>query len=143
MDDIFDLPRVVQERVTLGEVLAKLRTMVNKHYMPSADGTTSCNRKPTYVRSACCEEFPEFPMCDDTQYEDGSYLDDHAGFIAFEEGPCQNIFVRIPMGKFLILIDLTTERAIVRHVDYPEWVLWPYHMHALSIDRVVYSEFCV
>lgn len=130
---IFDLPPIVIKKLDLAELLDMLRTSVNSLYMPKSAGAVPFNSKPDYYKNGI-EEFPDFP---DVSIHDGS------GFIAFDRVYGNTpIFVCLHVNNIQIVINLTTEEAIVRMLDdAAKFVRWPNDpTKTLAISRTQLKE---
>ena len=106
---IFSLPPIVIEKVKLSEILDLLRERVNKHYMPGANGKVQYNSKPEYTRHA----HPQYPSMPDIHPLDQS------GYFCLDKHPQQDqhIFFNFHIAQFQIVIDLSTEKALIRRND--------------------------
>lgn len=106
--DIFSLPPLVIEKVCLSEILNLLRERVNKSYMPSATGQVRYNSKPRYVDNSD-NDFPNFPYIN--SLEASGYFA-HSTKI-YRHSDC-DIFYNLHIAEFQIVINLTTDQAIIR-----------------------------
>lgn len=112
--ELFSLPPIVLTKVSLIEILTELRKRVNKHYMPSATGEVCYNSKPEYVKSkdSAFPHFPSYQVMDN--YGSGYYvLMDEWGW-SDEKAP---VFFHLAIGGFQIVINLTTEEALIRLLE--------------------------
>lgn len=122
INDIFTMPPIVLPKVRLSEIIELLRDRVNKHYMPSSNGKVEYNSKPEYDRFF----HPVY-----TDMPDIHPVVDQSGYYCLDRGMGQKmpIFFNLNIGPFQIVINLTTEKAIIRRNDsslghtepYVEW----------------------
>lgn len=108
LNPIFALTPIVLEKVKLSEILDLLRNRVNKGYMPKSNGLVQYNSKPTYTRFMC-SQFPEMPDIHPLEASGYFCLDDF--------GTKQPIYYNLHIAQFQIVINLTTEKAIIRRND--------------------------
>ena len=110
VDPIFSLPELTVEKVKLSEVIELLRDRVNKGYMPSATGYVKYNTKPDYVRTAH-PDYPDMPNIHPVIEWTGYYSLYNT---ASKKHP---IFFNLNISRFQIMINLETEKALVRLND--------------------------
>lgn len=110
VNNIFELPPIVVEKVRLGEILELLRKRVNKYYMPSSHGEVQYNSKPSYVKG----KLPEHSDFANVHHSEWS------GYFSVEDlfgGSSKPIYFNLRISQFQILVNLETEQAIVCLVD--------------------------
>lgn len=120
--DIFSLPPLVLQKVRLSEILELLRDRVNKGYMPGSHGTVQYNSKPRYTEIPN----PQFPAFPDIWSLDASEYFCLQSHIPRAKDP---IFFNLHIAQFQIVINLTTEQAIIRLIkegsgpehEFVEW----------------------
>lgn len=133
---MFDRAPLIQERVSLEDVLNLIRKVTNRKYMPTATGEVNFNSKPYYVPTAH-PVFSNYPMVT---------MVSGAGYLAFDAYSVTNnnqtIFAQLEIDDYIILVDLKNCSAIVgimldsaSYLNY-HWVEWPLDENfKLSIDR--------
>jgi hypothetical protein len=128
----FTLPEIIQEKVRLSELLEMIRPMVSKKYMPTGRGRAKSSRVPRLVQEAN-KQFPTFPkvLAADTG---------HCEYISFTNQEKQtHVFLSIVHPTMMILIDLTTEKAILHVSGSDVGFVWVDGL-PLALDRVLLSE---
>ena len=108
--DIFALPPIILPKVRLSAILELLRDRVNKYYMPSSNGRVQYNSKPEYDRIAH-PDHPDMPNIHP--------IVDCSGYYCLDRGMGQQlpIFFNLNIGPFQIIINLSTEKTIIRRND--------------------------
>ncbi len=110
VNPIFSLPPLVVEKVKLSEIIELLHDRVNKGYMPSANGSVHYNSKPEYTRFAH-PEHPDMPNVHP--------LVDYTGYFCLSDGFSgkRPIYFNLNIAQFQIMINLETEKALIRRND--------------------------
>ena len=119
LNPIFALPPIVLEKVKLCEILDLLRDRVNKGYMPKSNGKVEYNSKPTYTRFTD-PDIPEMPNIHPLDQSGYFSLDNWMG-----QQP-RHIYFNLHIAQFQIVINLTTEKAVIRRCDSELSYLEPY-----------------
>ncbi len=122
MVNIFELPQIVVDKVGLEEILTLLRENVNKEYMPSSRGIVSHNSKPEYVSKAI-EQFPDYPFLTSAVGKDDVY-GSYVSFDNWTDLKKRPIFFYLWIARFIIIINLKTDQAIITSNDYSGFVRW-------------------
>lgn len=134
--EVFERPPLIQEKVSLLEILTMLRERTNRGYMPTATGKVNFNSKPRYmpVSHPVFTEYPGVGMVCAAEYlAFDTYVDARWS---------RNIFALMEVDEYNILVDLGKCTAIVGYrIGEPSqnnyhWVEWPLDdNHKLAIDR--------
>lgn len=109
--DIFSLPPITIEKVRLSEILNLLRDRVNKGYMPGSNGAVQYNSKPRYLDHTDAD-FPEFPSINSLEAS-GYFALEHQ----YDRHNKKHIFYNLHISDFQIVINLTTEQAVIRLIS--------------------------
>lgn len=131
----FDLHPVIQTPLGREEFLGLLRERINKHYMPSATGSTQYNSKPEYLRNldksspdALCRAFlPYWP---------GYFSEDSHGLGNDE----RKLWVFLHFDTWVVLVDLHTDQTWVALAGESLGSAHEWTDQLISVDRLTLLE---
>ena len=134
----FNLPPVVQEKVSIEEFLGMLRERVNKKYMPTSTGLTKHNSKPEYTDRTISVKMTNLDIV--YTIPDISIMDS-SGYICLEGGNDKPIYAYLDLGTIQIVVNLWTEGVLLKLKEEAIFSFWSKRSpHLLAIDRMKLTE---